>query len=196
MNIKKSEFERIIKEEIKKMLIDESWKDAAGEGLGNIFRSFAKGFAGKDSSDNPFSRGTYSALGATMVPRIDKIFKKLIDEINEFKSHDEGKKIVDPQKGPEGNQTPEQVMKAFQQSLMSVSQDWIKMTVMLRSGAPEQGEEEGGEEEAPDVDSQGLSPEERERYADLLPEEENIAEVIRQEVRDALQERVRTKRRR
>ena len=131
-----------------------------------------------------------------MVPRIDKIFKKLIDEINEFKSHDEGKKIVDPQKGPEGNQTPEQVMKAFQQSLMSVSQDWIKMTVMLRSGAPEQGEEEGGEEEAPDVDSQGLSPEERERYADLLPEEENIAEVIRQEVRDALQERVRTKRRR
>ena len=185
MKIKKSKLEQIIKEETENIVMEEGWKESlagAGEGLADLGRAFARGFMGNAPGDNPFSKGTYAAYGVAFVPRIDKIFKKLFQEIKEFKSHEESDQLVDPEKGPQGSKSADVLMREFEQSLLDISETWIKMTVKMRN--PNAQDEDPGEEEDPetyDVDTGDEDPEQGE-----LP----LSEVIRRQVRAALKKRL------
>jgi len=172
MKIKKSKLETIIREEMQNMAIDEGWKD--------IGRAFVKGFMGDAASDNPFSKGAYAAYGAAFVPRVDKAFKKLLEEIKEFKNHAEAEKVVDPAKN--SNKNPDLLVREFEDMLGELAQEWIRMTANMRGPDDEKPaddepapSDEGGEEEVADESGEEA--------------EEDIAEVIRREIRQTLKER-------
>tara|TARA_B100000424_G_C22915180_1_gene486922 strand:+ start:844 stop:1365 length:522 start_codon:yes stop_codon:yes gene_type:complete len=171
MKIKKSDLERIIREEVQNMNIDEGFKD--------IGRAFLKGFMGTGAaSDNPFSKGVYAAYGVAFVPRVDKAFKKLLEEIKEFKGHDEAEQVVDPAQA--SNKSPEVVVRDFEDMVGELAQEWIRMTINMRGPDDERP---ASDDDAPDdADEQGEAGEDEE-------DEENISEIIKRQVRAALSER-------
>ena len=97
MRISKSKLQKIINEEVQKILLEEGWADVGKGALGaagTLGREFLKGFMGKGAaSDNPISKGVLRAFGSSLVPKIDKLFQEIFETLDELDNHPLGSKF-------------------------------------------------------------------------------------------------------
>jgi hypothetical protein len=176
MKIKKFELQKIINEEVQKIMHEADWLGKTTKFMGTLGKEFVKGFMGSGKGDNLLSQAAYRAWGGTRVSAIDDTFQELMENLKDLRAApEEVEKIVDPMAGEgQGKQKPAKVLDDFIDLLNEeIIKDWISMTASMR------GEEK--KEEPPSKEAEPAAPEEggEEGGGD-------IAEVIRRETRAQL----------
>ena len=154
MKISKSKLQKIIHEEVQN-IIQEGWFDdlkssSFARGAGRLGAAALRGAMGTGAeTDNPISRGIHGAWGATLVPKIDKLFNDLAAALDALDGHTEGDKIKNaattpttPTSGVAPPPAPgnPQIIRKLRDSINSGAvAEWMAMTQHMRQGAPGPG---------------------------------------------------------
>ena len=72
-------------------------------------------------------------------------YPELLEEIKEFKGHDEAEQVVDPAQA--SNKSPEVVVRDFEDMVGELAQEWIRMTINMRGPDDERP---ASDDDAPD----------------------------------------------